>query len=334
MKKKRIFLGFSFLFIGVCIFFVMSCDEDVEYRPGKIPILTTTEVSNITQTTAISGGNISNDKGSAVTARGVCWGIDKNPTINTLNSNKTDDGIDTGSFTSNISGLEPNTTYYVRAYATNSAGTGYGNTVSFKTLEDNNINSFTDLRDGNVYKIVSIGNQVWMAENLRYLPSVVGPETGSETAPYYYVYDYNGTNITDAKTSSNYSTYGVLYNWQASKTACPEGWHLPTDAEWTELIEFLGGEEVAGGKLKETGTTHWISPNTDASNETGFTALPAGYRDNNGNFIHFGYNSYWWSATEIYGDYAWYTYLHYNYSIASRHTRSQEMGYSIRCIKD
>ena len=118
-------------------------------------------------------------------------------------------------------------------------------------------NGFTDARDGTHYDAVKIGNQVWMAENLKYLPSVVGPATGSETAAYYYVYDYDGTDVMAAKATANYTTYGVLYNWPAAMNACPTGWHLPSDAEWTELTDYLGGSGVAGGKLKEIGTTHW-----------------------------------------------------------------------------
>src|SRR5690554_1847166 len=142
------------------------------------------------------------------------------------------------------------------------------------TIEETTSGTFIDSRDGNEYNWVQIGDQVWMVENLKYLPSVVGPGTGSQTTPHYYVYGYDGTNVADAKATDNYATYGVLYNWTTAMNACPDGWHLPSDAEWTELTDYLGGESVAGGKLKETGTTHWASPNTGATNETGFTALP------------------------------------------------------------
>src|SRR5574344_137160 len=180
-----------------------------------------------------------------------------------------------------------------------------------------------DARDNQTYRIVTIGSQTWMAENLKYLPSVVGPETGSQTTPHYYVYGYDGTNVADAKATDNYATYGVLYNWtaamngEASSTTnpsgiqgvCPAGWHLPSDAEWTELTDYLGGASVAGGKLKETGTTHWDSPNTGATNETGFTALPGGYRTNLGFFNNIGYHGNWWSATESGATNAWTRYM-------------------------
>lgn len=220
--------------------------------------------------------------------------------------------------------------------------------VALEELELLN-NGFVDSRDGNHYDVVKIGNQLWMAENLAYLPSVVGPATGSQTTPYYYVYGYNGTNVADAKASANYTTYGVLYNWPAamagsvSSTAnpsgvqgvCPTGWHLPSDAEWTELSDYLGGESVAGGKLKETGTTHWNSPNTGATNETGFTALPGGYRLNTGTFYGIGNYGFWWSATENNTNNAWSRIMYYNYSYVLRvNGYDKELGFSVRCVRD
>ena len=210
--------------------------------------------------------------------------------------------------------------------------------------------SFTDTRDGNTYKTVTIGNQVWMAENLAYLPSVNMVADGSEDAAgsYYYVYGYDGTNVTDAKATANYTTYGVLYNWtaamngSASSTSnpstvqgvCPSGWHLPSDAEWTQLTDYLGGESVAGVKLKETGTTHWSSSNAEATNETGFTALPDGLRNNNGTFDYIGIAGYWWSATENYADDAWRRSMLYLYNDVYRDSYSKELGFSVRCVRD
>ena len=195
-------------------------------------------------------------------------------------------------------------------------------------------NSFTDIRDGAVYKTIKIGNQVWMAENLKYLPSVVGPGTGSETQPYYYVYGYDGTDVNAAKVTDNYQTYGVLYNWTVAVNACPTGWHLPSDAEWTELTDFLGGESVAGGKLKEAGLSHWANPNEGATNETGFTALPGGCRRNFGNFFYLSSNGYWWSSTEYDASDAWNRYLNYNNGDAHRYESSKDDGFSIRCVRD
>lgn len=193
--------------------------------------------------------------------------------------------------------------------------------------------TFTDSRDGQVYKWVKIGTQVWMAENVAYLPWVNLPLEGSKTSPRYYVYDYNGINKEIAKAMPNYKTYGVLYNWPAAKVACPKGWHLPNDAEWAKLINFLGGESVGGGKLKETGTNNWAKPNTGATNETSFTALPAGGRNVSGAFDDIGYYGFWWSSTEG-SDGAWDRDVGYNYSGIARNSGVEEDGFSVRCVKD
>jgi len=202
-----------------------------------------------------------------------------------------------------------------------------------KTITFNFI-SCTDA-DNNNYPVVEIGTQIWMAENLKYLPSVIGPGTGSETIPYYYVYGYNGTNVTDAKATANYTTYGVLYNWPAVMSGvCPTGWHAPTDLEWTELFDYLGGESLAGGKLKETGTTHWTSPNEGATNEIGFTALPGGDRDYDGAFYYIGDYGLWRSATEYDSSLAWSFFLFYNYSTVNSNNSYKKYGFSVRCLKD
>ena len=218
------------------------------------------------------------------------------------------------------------------------------------TIEETTSGTFIDSRDGNEYNWVKIGDQVWMAENLAYLPSVNMVADGSEDAAgsYYYVYGYDGTNVADAKATDNYATYGVLYNWtaamdgEASSTTnpsgiqgvCPAGWHLPSEAEWTELTNYLGGTSVAGGKLKETGTTHWNTPNTGATNETGFTALPGGGRSYSGAFSKIGSYGYWWSATEFNATYAWYRYMYFNNSDVPIDYYYKELGFSVRCVRD
>ena len=202
--------------------------------------------------------------------------------------------------------------------------------------KSSNNEAFTDPRDGKVYQTVVIGNQVWMAENLAYLPSVNMVADGSEDAAgsYYYVYGYDGTNVADAKATGNYATYGVLYNWTAAMNACPDGWHLPSDAEWTELTDYLGGTGVAGGKLKETGTTHWKSPNTGATNETGFTALPGGSRRYDGPFNYVGSNGFWWSTTESGASSVWGRNINYVNSSVGRDHGYKEVGFSVRCVRD
>jgi uncharacterized protein (TIGR02145 family) len=202
------------------------------------------------------------------------------------------------------------------------------------TIEETTSGTFIDSRDGNEYNWVQIGDQVWMAENLAYLPSVNMVADGSEDAAgsYYYVYGYDGTNVAEAKATDNYATYGVLYNWTAAMNACPDGWHLPTDAEWRELTDYLG-------KLKATGTIKagtglWYGSNIGATNETGFTALPGGYRANNGAFLSIGYNGNWWSATEKAATVAWSRSMNYDHSNVYRSGDIKEAGFSVRCVRD
>lgn len=207
---------------------------------------------------------------------------------------------------------------------------------SCKKDEDNNgltTGTFTDARDGTVYKTVTIGSQVWMAENLKYLPSVVGPGTGSQTTSYYYVYGYNGTSLAEAKATFNFTAYGVLYNWTAAMSASPVGWHLPNDAEWTQLATFLG-ESDAGGKLKEKGTAHWNNPNFAATNETGFSALPGGYCFSGLTFNDMGIVGYWWSSTEANSSGSWYRGMGNSYSELIKISNFKDLGFSVRCIKD
>lgn len=315
IRQKTSNFIFPLLVMGVFLIFASSCKKDDGDNAG-IPVLSTTAITDITQTTAKSGGNITSDGGATVTARGVCWSTNENLTID---DSKTEDGPGVGSFTSSFSDLEPNTNYYVRAYATNSAGTGYGSAMSFTTQEGSSVSAFTDPRDGKVYQTVVIGNQEWMAENLAYAPS-----SGN-----YWAYRNDNSNV---------AIYGYLYDWQTAMNVCPAGWHLPSDEEWTELSNYLGGSSIAGGKLKATGTIEagtglWYDPN-GASNETGFTALPGGYREPDWTFHDNGYYGTWWSATEHRSNYAWLRFMFYNSSNVNRRNYDKELGFSVRCLRD
>jgi uncharacterized protein (TIGR02145 family) len=192
--------------------------------------------------------------------------------------------------------------------------------------------------DGNTYKTVTIDTQTWMAENLRAVRykngSVIPLVTDSTawcnlTTPGYCWYN------NDEATYK--ATYGALYNWYTVSTGnlCPTGWHVPTDAEWTTLVAYLGGRHIAGGKLKETGTTHWASPNLEAINETGFTALPGGfhYVEIPWPFCKIGYEGYWWTSTEDNTDKAWERDMGYDNSIANRFNNSKKSGLSVRCLR-
>ncbi len=229
--------------------------------------------------------------------------------------------------------------------------------------------TFTDPRDGNVYRTVNIGDQVWMAENLKYLPEVASPSTmvfgsrqGSTIRPLYYVQGYDGSSVTDAKATTNYSTYGVLYNWPAAMAGsvssnanpsgvegvCPTGWHLPSNAEWTELKNYLIANgynwdgSTSGDKTGKSlaATSGWqLSSNEGAvgndqqsNNSTGFTALPGGYRGNGGSFRGIGSFGYWWSAKKHSVASAISYSMHY--SDLNWNSHGQEYGFSVRCVRD
>jgi len=347
MKSQKFFIPLLLAMMGLLIV-AAGCEKDAVHidDPDDVPLLSTAEAVEITITSALLGGNITDDGGKVITQRGTCWNTTAPPTIN---DRKTENGDGSGSFISSLVDLEPNTTYYARAYATNSVGTGYGNTVSFTTLEESNAGSFTDPRDGHVYPTVTIGDQVWMAENLAYLPMVNRPVDGSEDeeGPYYYVYGYNGTDIDEAKATPNCTSYGVLYNWTAAMNgaissstnpsevqgACPTGWHLPSDEEWTALVDYLGGYAVAGGKLKEMGNAHWIGDNSTSTNETGFTARPGGYRSIDGEFRNVGEIGWWWSATEKYSYSAYRIDIQYD-NATHQGDHLKTLGNSVRCVRD
>jgi uncharacterized protein (TIGR02145 family) len=419
--KKMIFVSLVLLTVS----FFTTCKKD---EPATLPVLATIAPTEITATTAISGGIIISDGGAAITARGICWGIVVNPTIS---DTKTTDGDGKGQFVSNITGIAAATLYHVRAYATNSVGTAYGAVYSFSTLghvpsattfaatditaassklngtvnahyasttvtfeyglttdygsivtatpgsvtgntstdvsaDISNlkagntyhfrvkaVNSLgtvygidmsytTILADGygNVYNAVTIGTQVWLKENLKTtkyndgtsITLVTNDTEWSElTTPGYCWYNNDQSQFG--------ITYGALYNWYTINTGklCPAGWHVPTYGEWTILITYLGGGNVAGGKLKEAGTTHWSSPNTGAINDTGFTALPGGSRVIAGPFIDIGKTGSWWSSSvsESVGTIAlgMYTVFDQNY-FGDFGGANKQWGFSVRCLRD
>jgi uncharacterized protein (TIGR02145 family) len=297
-------------------------------NPG-LPSLTTSPITSITETTATSGGKITKNGGTPVTARGVCWSTSQNPTIA---NGKSDDGNGTGDFESNLSGLVIATNYYIRAYATNSAGTAYGNQVSFASLQTG---QFTDI-ENNVYNSVTIGTQIWMKENLKTtktndntsILNITGNNTWSTSVQAGYCW-YNNE-------KDNYKDYyGALYNWYAINTGnlCPVGWHVPSDGEWSTLVNYLGGQDVAGGKMKEIGTSFWQSPNSGATNESGFSALGGGQRSPG--FYELMLSGRWWSAIEADYSFAWATVIGYNTTYVLLNWRAGKgTGLSVRCLKN
>ncbi|MFN5323416.1 MAG: fibrobacter succinogenes major paralogous domain-containing protein [Bacteroidota bacterium] len=356
-----------FHFVCVCILFSFyGCEQDGA-SPGNgnsngnttAIVLTTNAASSITGTTAVSGGNITSDGGSSIIGRGVCWSTSPNPTL--VNS-FTSDGAGIGSFNSNLTSLSPNTSYYVRAYASNANSTVYGNQISFTTSSSGGGGSgscsggpstVTDI-DGNVYNVVTIGNQCWLKENLettRYrngdvIPTNLNNSQWQNTTQGAWAY-YND--------SSQYNNiYGKLYNWYAVADArglCPTGWHVPTDSEWNKMVKYLDPladtsqniyfqSQTAGGMMKsigdlQSGTGYWQAPNAGASNSSGFEGRPGGQRSPNsigGQNIN-GAEGHWWSAS-LKDSTAWFWSIGYNNPQVLKYYNPKRYGFSIRCLRD
>lgn len=321
------------------------------------PSVNTLTISEVTDNNAVGGGEVISDGGAEVTSRGVCWSTSPSPTIS---SETTQNGKGIGAFVSTLIGLTASTTYYVRAYAINSVGTAYGGEMQFTTSTSGG-NTVTDI-DGNSYQTIVIGSQLWMAENLkttRYadgeaIPLVEGStewDALTETDQAYCWYD---------NSSENRDIYGGLYTWAAAmkgmsssdaspsgvQGVCPESWHLPSDEEWKQLEMYLGLSRAEadadgsyrgtdeGGKMKETGTDHWASPNTSATNESGFSALPGGYRNPSASFIDKTNYAYFWTSTEGGGTYGPHRQLHYESAGIGNYNHNKYAGLSIRCVGD
>jgi uncharacterized protein (TIGR02145 family) len=310
------------LFIfAIALLFNSSCKSKEESI--FIPVLTTVDITDLTSTTAKSGGVIVSDGGGTITSSGVCWSTKDNPTI--LDSKTTD--IGTGSFVSTITGISNTKVYYVRAYATNSSGTGYGNSVATIIVDGS----------GNIYKSVKIGTQTWLTENLKTSKYRTGEDISNqdtsalawENATYGACCDYK--NI-----PANREIYGRLYNWYAvndSRNIAPKGWHVATDAEWATLVTYLGGEVYVGKKLKETGTTLWKT-NPGEANGSGFNARPGGMRILNGDFGFIDKSGFWWTASENTSTNVWYWSLSTDSQESNRAYSSKGYGRSVRCVKD
>jgi len=444
MKVKTVF----FAAIPIIILSFHTCTKDENGNGsgnGKLSTLTTTTITNITGISAVSGGNITLEGSSTVTARGICWSTGNTPTIS---DSKSSDGAGVGTFVSSLTNLNGNTTYFVRAYATNSTGSGYGMAVSFKTLgnvpavttmDAININatgaklngtiknnllspvvtfeygtttsygnsvtaspspvtdtnkiavtyiltgltvntvyhfrikavnsagtsygddkvftttlSITDV-DGNTYNTIKIGDQTWMQENLK------TTKFNDNTSITLITDNTVWTNTTGAgfcfynnDASAYKATYGALYNWYAvsSGKLCPIGYHMPTDAEWKQLELYLGMSQSdvdketwrasggVGNKIREVGNAHWINTWTLGTNSSGFTALPAGMRNQDGNFQDIGLSVRFWSSTPYINTYAPYDII----GGWARTTNGSDMVYrggnlihygtSVRCVKD
>jgi len=339
MKKYP--AGFAFILtifgIGLFLVFLTGCKKSSDNSPkgtATLPQLTTTAVSGVTSTTAVGGGSITSDGGASVSVRGVCWSTAQNPT--TADS-KIPYGTGTGSYTCNMTGLVPETPYYTRAYATNSVGTAYGNSVTFTTLalEPGTVTDY----DGNIYHTVTIGNQVWLKENLKvthYRNGDPVPEgkIGKKAGPASTDGEWWNYNNSD----SLGQIYGRLYNFYAisdSRILAPLGFRVASDSDWIALAATIGPDSLVGGMLKEAGTLHWWTPNTGATNSSGFTALPGGaYNSVTGIFSFLSYGaSLWTSSVSTTNSYSWARSLLNNSGYLNRGESPRFSGMSVRCIR-
>ncbi len=307
---------------------------------ADLPVLTTTAISGATDITAISGGNITSSIGAAVTQKGVCWSTSPNPT--TSLATKTSQGGGIGLFTSAVSGLLPSTTYYLRAYATNSAGTAYGNQITFSTGVT---------YQGQLYAPVTIGTKTWLNPDLR-----VEKYTNGDPIPVYTpgmawatlttgAYNFTAENCISVSGQPN--TCAKLYNYYAvidPRGLCPTGWHIATASDFTTIENALGSTG-AGGKLKSTATINvspngfssgsgWEPPNTGASNSSGFTALPTGQFETT--LVHTGTTQMatWWLGGSTSPSSSSAKRVSYNNANISMLPLSRNTGLAVRCVKN
>ncbi len=236
--------------------------------------------------------------------------------------------------TFNDIGLTPSTTYTYRVNSNNAGGnsTTYSNEFNIST---SNI-PVTDL-DGNIYELVTIGNQIWTKSNLNVthyrngniIPQVTNASQWSSLTTGAWCYYNNDT--------ANGVTYGKLYNWYAvndPRGLAPLGYHIPSTNEWQNLVGNFGGQALAGSALKESGILHWMSPNTDATNSSGLTGLPGGSCSQYGTFSNIKYNAYFWSSTEEFVSTSRYVDLSFNNVISMSNFNNKLNGFSVRCVKD
>lgn len=311
-----------------------------------LPSVITISAQAIGLDSALVGGDVRSDGGSFVVLRGICYGTTSNPN---MGDSRVESGSGLGIFTNVLRGLTPSTTYYARAFAKNLNGVVvYGNTVSFVTGSlvpafSCGTSTVSDT-DGNVYNTVLINQQCWMRSNLRvgrYRNGTSIPNTTGSTAWSQTNTSFTGSWCNYNNSTTNGTTYGRLYNGYAVadvRGLCPSGWHVPSDAEWTNLTTYLGGESWAGAALKSMSQLPtvggWTAPNTNATNSSGFTGLAGGYRVTNGGFFAVSDYGGWWSSSTAGTGLAWARLLWYGSSSVDRASYDQRFGFSVRCIKD
>lgn len=318
--------------------------DEIEFITNNgLPKLSTVSISEVTYTSLKSGGNIITDDGFELIEKGICWNKTGSPTVD---ESKINAGSGSESFTCSVNNLTEGETYYIRAYAINEIGIAYGNELNVSLVDG--VVSLKDY-DGNWYKIIKIGSQVWMRENLKTTHYANGEELVDGSEIISLLSEDNTTKYWCNPLDDSYKQeYGLLYTWAAAMNGssgsdlnpsmvqgvCPDGWHIPSSSEFSELILTIGsGSSVAGGLMKEAGYNHWEEPNAGATNESGFTALPAGIIEGNG-YRHLGQYIYFWTTNEASNDSSKIIGCSYTFESTWHNDKNKSSGYSVRCLKD
>jgi uncharacterized protein (TIGR02145 family) len=337
-----------------------SCQR-IEFEPARELYITTDSVFALEDDSYRITGSILNTGGTEILQHGFCWSDTGTPT-RLGPAVELGRATEAGQFSHVLSDLELKTLYFVRAYAETSLGIFYGDETYFRTRPKSIDPTMTDI-DGNVYNVVVIGQQAWMVENLRttrYADGTPIPNVTADSA-------WDALSVNDKaycwyNNDPALSNYGAYYTWAAAmkgeessegnpsgvQGVCPDGWHLPSDAEWNEMhIElgmspsqsddfgFIGTRQSVGDKMKGIGVPLWEDLwNYDLYNTSGFTALPVGQRGNTGLFLNVEKYTYYWSATEFNEIEAWYRYLQKGHRAVLRVYITKEMGFSVRCVTD
>ncbi len=298
-----------------------SYGNQVVVKTLPIAQFSTFTITPTTYSTMTASATITTDYGTDITERGFCWAVGNDPVITNGNTSV---GKGTGNYSSEITQLTSSTVYFVRAYARNKYGIKYS--ISQATRTPIKPGTVVDA-SGNVYKCISIGNQTWMGADLK-----TAKYRNGDIIPGYVNNTSTVGNVTTYYTNPN---YGKFYNWYAitdPRNIAPAGWHVATDADWTQLETNLGGSSVAGGLLKES-QAYWYQPNA-ASDAFGFTALPAGWRYLDGSY-DIGFElGHWWSATESSETEAYYRSFFYRDTQSRRFTTDKKIGMAVRCVMD
>jgi uncharacterized protein (TIGR02145 family) len=326
---------YSVLSLSLIIF--ISCKDKI-----TVPEIETLSVIELTHSSALISGEIINDGGNFVCFKGFCYGTDYNPTIS---DSKIVVESNSNEFSGLINGLESSKEYYVRAFASNSYGASYGQQLSFVTSDFTCGESYH--YEGYDYNTIEIGGKCWFTENLRYLPRVAPAAKGSLSSSYYYVYDYQGSNIEAAKNTESYKDFGALYNWHAAIEACPAGWFLPSDEDWKQVEIELG---MSAENSNETGYRGMLQGSmiagmseiwndgplkgTPLFGSSGLDVIPAGYRSNTGIFNLQHAHAYLWSSTDDYLNSAWTRQIFYFVTQSIRYRSNKEWGLAVRCVKE